>query len=280
MTRTLAIMAKHTTVLTNGKLMPACACASDTNTNCRGFSPGALVEQMCPARQELPESRYNAAARQGHASEQVCTCSLRGPGEQVCTCLLRAPGERVLPAGHELLARHRDLLLSRYVQCPAISFHYSLLGNRHHHSPKWNPELFLQGRKSSQKNEYKWKLTEISMHDGLKKHFRYLNFDVCLINFLIKKVNSGSESRASERGNENLRIQNLLCIWSFPQQFPGLANWKNQKHHWDSEESQFQPVFGYVLQVYSPIFLKKLKSHQIIQIPCFLTHCSLFWWKN
>jgi hypothetical protein len=113
MTRTLATMTKHTTVLTNGKLMPACACASDTN--CRGFSPGALVEKMCPACQELPDSRYNAAACQGHAGKQVCTCLLRGPGEQVCTCSLRAPGERVLPARHELLASHRDLLLNRYV---------------------------------------------------------------------------------------------------------------------------------------------------------------------
>jgi hypothetical protein len=168
----------------------------------------------------------------------------------------------------------------RIVQCPAICFHYSSLGNRHHNTQMWNPELLHKGRKSSQKNEYKWKLTKISMHDGLKKHLRYLNFDNCLINFFIKKVNSGSESRASERGNENLKTQNLLCIWSFFQQFPGLANWKNQKHHWDSEESQFQPVFGYVLQAYSSIFWKISKSHQIIQMSCFLTHCSLFWWKN
>jgi hypothetical protein len=93
----------------------------------------------------------------------------------------------------------------------------------------------------------------------LKKHLRYLNFDNCLINFFIKKLNKGSESRASERGNENLKIQNLLCIWSLCPWFPGLANWKNQKHHWDSEESQFQPVFGYVLQVYSSIFWKNFK---------------------
>jgi hypothetical protein len=25
------------------------------------------------------------------------------------------------------------------------------------------------------------------MHDGLKRHLRYLNFDNCLINFFIKK---------------------------------------------------------------------------------------------
>jgi hypothetical protein len=50
------------------------------------------------------------------------------------------------------------------------------------------------------------------MHDGLKKHLKYLNFDNCLIDFLIKKLNKGSESRASERGSENWKIQNLLCI--------------------------------------------------------------------
>jgi hypothetical protein len=51
------------------------------------------------------------------------------------------------------------------------------------------------------------------MHDGLTKHLRYLNSDNCLINFFVKKLNKGSESRASERGNENLKIQNLLLCF-------------------------------------------------------------------
>jgi hypothetical protein len=167
-----------------------------------------------------------------------------------------------------------------YCTVPGNMFSLQFTGNRHQNTPMWNPELLHKGRKSSQKNEYKWQLTKIPMHDGLRKHLRYLNFDNCLINFFIKKLNKGSKSRASQRGNENLKIQNLLCIWSFFQQFPGLASWKHQKHHWDSEESQFQPVFGHVLQVYSSIFWKISKSHQIIPMPCFLTHCSLFWWKN
>jgi hypothetical protein len=36
--------------------------------------------------------------------------------------------------------------LERCVQCPAICFHYSLLGNRHHNTPMWNPELLHKGR--------------------------------------------------------------------------------------------------------------------------------------
>ena len=42
------------------------------------------------------------------------------------------------------------------------------------------------------------------MHDGLKKLFRFLKFDKCLITFFFKEVNGGTGSRASERGNAKI----------------------------------------------------------------------------
>jgi hypothetical protein len=58
----------------------------------------------------------------------------------------------------------------------------------------WNPELLPKGRKSSQKNEYKWKLTEISMHDGLKNIWGIWTLATAWLIFSSKKWTVGQKA--------------------------------------------------------------------------------------